>query len=703
MSIQLILQKHKFIQSIFYYTTAVTGLLILSSVIFSPYIPYNIHSKIGDKSPETIISPRYLQFESTIDKEKTEELRQKRRVLIDPVYSIDENINKAIKTKIISFFTILKQHKLKYSINQRTPIPNELSFLTPRALNILLKDLNINSTEYLTLQNTEKLLAHGIKEVDKEVIQSQLIENLRILDLGKKQEEVIIELTLHFLQPNLVTNKLKTEQIIDAELQSIQPFTTTLKEGQPIIYKGETVTAAHIEILRKLNMYGMKTNFYKFFGILILTTLLLFSIERYMFYFYKDKFADIKYYLLIFLVILIIVLIARVLLALVPIQRFGLGEIQYFIPISISSMLIFLFLTPQAALVVGFIVCTLTTLMFKFDFYLFIYLFLSVCASIFSLYEKHKRSEFIKSGYIVGLVNILIIIAIGLYKEIGDYLWFIENTLIGFFNGMFSSMISLAIFPYLEALFKITTPQGLLEQANLNHPLLKRLMLSAPGTYQHSLMVANLAEAAAEAIQADPILAKTGAYFHDIGKIKRPIFYIENQFGAENPHKTLSPRMSKIIIQSHIKEGMELAEKYKLPKPIQDIIAEHHGTSLVSFFYSQAIQNEDAKDIDAIKNEFRYLGPKPQSKESVIVMLADSLEAAMRSMEKPTPAKIEGLISKILKEKIDDTQLDDCPLTLHEVDTVRKTFLEFIKGIYHSRLDYEEEVAQIIEQTKNNA
>jgi cyclic-di-AMP phosphodiesterase PgpH len=288
----------------------------------------------------------------------------------------------------------------------------------------------------------------------------------------------------------------------------------------------------------------------------------------------------------------------------------------------------------------------------------------------------------------------------GLLKEISNPWWFVVNMSTGLVTGILSAMTVLAIIPYLEALFKITTPQTLLELANLNHPLLKRLMMSAPGTYQHSLMVANLAEAAAESIHANPVLCRVGAYYHDIGKIKRPHFFTENQFSGKNPHTSLTPRMSKMIIIAHIRDGLELAQKYKLPGIIKDFIAEHHGTTLASFFYEKALQSGDISDPESEKQNFRYPGPKPHMKESGIVMFADSVEAAVRSMENPTLPKIESIIEKIFHDKIEDHQMDDCPLSLREIDTIKATFLRVFHGIYHTRLNYQEEIDAIIQQTK---
>ena len=262
-------------------------------------------------------------------------------------------------------------------------------------------------------------------------------------------------------------------------------------------------------------------------------------------------------------------------------------------------------------------------------------------------------------------------------------------------------MLCMAFLPYFEQLFKITTQQTLLELSNLNHPLLKKLMLRALGTYQHSLMVANLAEAAAEEISANPILCRVGAYYHDIGKIKRRAFFSENQFTDENPHENIAPKMSQIIIANHIKDGIELAIRYKLPPAIKNIIEQHHGTSVISFFYEKAVLAKDQNDSDPLKDDFRYPGPKPNFKESGILMLADSVEAAVRSLIKPNLTKIENLLDTIFNDKIKDKQLSECPLTLSEIEVIKATFLTVFKGIYHNRVNYQEEL-EALSKTKQS-
>ena len=366
----------------------------------------------------------------------------------------------------------------------------------------------------------------------------------------------------------------------------------------------------------------------------------------------------------------------------------------------VIAMLLTLLISSQIAFISGVFVSIFASIIFEYKFESFLFLFISNTITTMYISKSSKRSDLIVIGYLIGFFNILMIIGINFFfsdytlSEIG------LHGIFGFCIGIVSSMLSLAILPYFESLFKITTNQTLLELSNLNHPLMKRLLIDAPGTYQHSLMVANLSEAAAEAIKCNTILCRVGSYFHDIGKLKRPSFFSENQFSQENPHNALSPRISKLIILSHVKEGTDLAKKYKLPNIIKNIIQEHHGTSLLSIFYTQELANDSvSKPIDT---DFRYTGPKPQSKESGIIMLADSVEAATRSLSKPSINKIESIIEKIFKDKIEDAQLSDCPLSLNEIFIIKSTFLYLFQGMYHKRVDYDSEIKKL-ESLKNES
>lgn len=683
---------------VFYIILSGLGLIAISTVVFSPYIPYSVSINEGETAPRTIQSPRYIEFQSSTDKQKTEEIRHNRMALVEDVYSIDENINKEINVQIINFFTALKEYKEQKSSTRDVQISDDLQFLSIRRLRYLteLPENRVREIEIITVQLAQRILSTGVRRVDSFEIRKELMRISGLFNLTNLQQSLIINVLSHFIKPNMVVDKAKTDALRLNEVESIKPITTIYKEGQPIVYKGEIITKEHIEVLAKLNIYGVKANVRKFFGILLVCFLCFLLLERFSYYFNYKYHSNPKYFVLTYLIILLVVSMAK-----------GIQEITFFpqqfqpyllIPIPVATMVLSLLVTPNIALLTGTIIALLVTIMYRQDLSVFYFLFFCNSITLFSTFRKFKRTEFIFSGYVVGLGSMVLVLTLGLFKEVNDVFWYGSNMILAFFNGVFSAMISLAILPYFETLFNITTHQTLLELSNLNHPLMKRLMISAPGTYQHSLMVANLAEAGAEAIKADVILSRVGAYFHDIGKMKRPAFFTENQFSIENPHQNLSPRMSKLIIASHVKDGVELAQKYKLPKILQDFIVQHHGTTLVSFFFTQAVQQEDIKDEESAKGEFRYPGPKPNFKESGIVMLADSVEAAVRSMDKPTPAKIENLIERIFKSKIDDNQFEECPLSMREIHIIKTTFIKVFNGIYHSRLDYKKELENIKKQ-----
>lgn len=295
-----------------------------------------------------------------------------------------------------------------------------------------------------------------------------------------------------------------------------------------------------------------------------------------------------------------------------------------------------------------------------------------------------RRPTIINAGLAVGLV-----LAASSFM-LSSFAWEPKHYLRLIFNGAATGIIAAGILPVFEFLFDTVTNIKLLELADFNHPLLNRLMLEAPGTYHHSLIVGNLSEAAAKAVGANSLLARIGSYYHDIGKLQKPNYFAENQNIRSNVHETLAPSMSKLVIMNHVKEGVELAKRYRLNSILTDFILQHHGRSLVYFFYRRALENSE--DTEKLAEEgFRYPGPKPRSKETAIVLLADSVEAAARALKEPTHPNIEELVHKIINNKFIDGQLDECDLTLKDLEKISEVFIHILNGIYHSRVDYPEQ------------
>lgn len=307
-------------------------------------------------------------------------------------------------------------------------------------------------------------------------------------------------------------------------------------------------------------------------------------------------------------------------------------------------------------------------------------------AAVLSVHRIRARSDLARAGLFASLVNVALLGALGALEGGIAPLGWSQKAIWGAIGGVASTVLAVGILPYFEALFDIVTPFKLLELANPTQPLLRLVLTKAPGTYHHSIMVGNLAESAAEAIGADGLLSRVGAYYHDIGKTKRPIFFVENQLGIDNAHDKLNPRLSARVIIAHVEEGLELARAHRLPKDITDFIATHHGKSFVSYFFHQAREAEGA---DAVSEEgFRYPGPRPWTKEQAIVMLADATEATLRTLKSPTIESIEATVRRIISKRLADGELSETPLTLHELEVVAQTFIRITQGLYHQRIEY---------------
>ncbi len=317
-----------------------------------------------------------------------------------------------------------------------------------------------------------------------------------------------------------------------------------------------------------------------------------------------------------------------------------------------------------------------------------IYAVVASLAAIYSLRQYRERSAIVRAGLIIGGVNILTVLALQLYSSVFDWATFGVRATGGFLAGLFTAMLASLLLPALEWLFEITTDIRLLELSNLNKPILRRLAVEAPGTYHHSIIVGTLSEAAAEAIGANSLLARVGAYYHDIGKMLKPEYYVENQIYMANKHEELTPNMSSLILASHVKDGLAMAKEIHLTPRVRDLIPQHHGTKLMAYFYQKAKQGAEEKNHEINEEDFRYPGPKPQSKEAAILMLADQVEAASRTLQDPSPRQVRALIRRLIQATIEDRQFDECEITTRDLDLITREFERVITGMYHHRVEY---------------
>ncbi len=367
----------------------------------------------------------------------------------------------------------------------------------------------------------------------------------------------------------------------------------------------------------------------------------------------------------------------------------------YAVPLSAGAMIACIFFGLTASIIFSLVVTLFSGLIFGKEFAMFFYFMIGAFVAANSVSQCKNRVVPIKAGMLVGGANVVLIVLWTFFQGQWVFLKVLDNSFFGLLGGIFAGILATGLTPLAEMLFGYTTDIKLLELATMDQPLLQELMVEAPGTYHHSIIVGNMVEAAAKSIGANALLAKVAAYYHDIGKTKKPLYFIENQFQCENRHEKLAPSMSSLILISHVKDGVELAKQHRLGKEIIDIINQHHGKSFISFFYNKAIEaREKAQSVKAVPlppingDDYRYPGPKPQTKEAGLVLLGDVVEAACRTLTEPTPARIQGMVNKLINNIFSDGQLDECELTLKDIHQIAKHFNQILATIHHKRIEY---------------
>ena len=372
----------------------------------------------------------------------------------------------------------------------------------------------------------------------------------------------------------------------------------------------------------------------------------------------------------------------------------------YLFPVATGAMIIRIVIHSEVSIFFAILSSYFAAAMMGNQLSSFIYYLVGSVVGAHLVARCEQRSIIIKAGVSMGGINLILILALNLISGNPLKMTLVSDLIMGFAGGILSSVLVLGLTPIAESLFGYTTDIKLLELANLDNPLLKDLTLQAPGTYHHNVIVGSLVEAAAKSVSANPLLARVSAYYHDIGKLKKPLYFIENSGGLENKHDHLSPNMSSLILISHVKDGVELARENRLGERITRIIQQHHGTSLISYFYQKAKEQEDPEMNPLDEGDFRYPGPKPQTKEAGLVMLADAVEAASRTLTDPTPARISGLVQRIIQSIFLDGQLEECELTLKNLHNIEESFTRILTAIFHQRIEYP--APSPVEQQKRN-
>jgi len=502
------------------------------------------------------------------------------------------------------------------------------------------------------------------------------------LDLSTEETAITIALAQRFLVPNSFLDHTATAEAQARARESVLPVLRTFKAGQIIVEEGKIVTALDIEALDQLGLRQSQVEWTDFVGAGLLAVLETALLGLYLALFQPDVLWNGRRLLLLVLLTVFFVLGAGLM---VP----GGMVLRYLAPAPALAILVAALLGQHAGVATAIFLGVVMGGIADNSLEMTIYAASGGLVAALTLGRVERISALFRAGAFAVLVHVNVIVMFGLPQGMvqpGDLL---ASVLAGVANGGISASLALGGLFLIGPLFDITTTMRLIELSRPDRPLLQRLLRETSGTYHHSLMVANLAEQAAEGIGADALLTRVGAYYHDVGKIVRPYFFVENQVEGVNPHDQLDPHTSAEILISHVQDGLELARRYRLPSRIRAFIAEHHGTSRVSFLYSKAVQLAgDGVMVD--ESDFRYPGPRPQSKETALVMLADSCEATVRAVHPANAEETAEIVNRIIAGRVDDGQLDECDLTLQDLAITRAAFTSALKGIFHPRIKYPE-------------
>ncbi len=707
------IRDHRYIKGILLF---IMGIL-LYFLMLGNVIPEKMEIHLSQSVDQDIRSPISVE-----NKTATEERRQEAINAIGPVYEKKDYSQNQVG-KVNDIFELVRQVAAEYEAEQEAleeqleegeelpEQPSEEEVLEEQ-LAYIHETLSIGTSNELSDETITTLLKSSdsqlqiAQEATSNAVFDIMREQISIRDLNDAKEEVndkivistvshdlldaMVEIAKFAIIPNYIYEAESTERLRQEAAESIEPV--MIREGQLLVKEGEIVNHETYEQLRLVGLLEDTNNVYPYVGLAILILLLITVIGYHISETKTSLWVNNSHFLMFTLIFILTVVIAKVVSLLDGIGITGLG---YAVPISVGAMLLALLLDKRIAVFMSFIFAIIGSVFYNldsagpFNFNYGFYLFFSSVSAAYFLGESNRVSRILRAGLYVSGINILAVLA-HLFMKAVPTSWIELGSHVGFafLSGFTAAVLTLGLLPFLEAGFGILSTTKLIELSNPNHPLLRKILTEAPGTYHHSVVVGNLAESASETIGENGLLARVAAYYHDLGKTKRPHFFIENQMRMDNPHDKISPQLSTTIITAHPYDGADLLRQYKMPKEIIDIAEQHHGTSLLKFFYHKANQESETA---LPESQFRYPGPKSKTKVAAIVQIADSVEAAVRSIQKPTPDKIENLVRKIIKDKLEDGQFDESDLTLKELDQVAISICETLKGTFHQRIEYPED------------
>ncbi len=703
-------------------------LLFITAALFSVFIsPHLYQQKIheGNIALKDVYAPYDFSYFWKIDEDST--LKAKEAASADVPYFFKRDVasEKKALTGINHFFELLDMERkravpigekvsgLKDSLGKELPEKNIKLFLEyPDADKLKEKVLSVFDRifliGYVSEKEAERLKEEKVRKVTvfnentgdetkrspQDLLRKQGMETAmdeyitEQFEDSRKMKQPVLDLVAEYIRPNLEPDDKKTVARKEEAVKKAKPIyhKWTVKKNELIIEKGKRVDGSHIaqiSQLRRVFRPGITPTF--FFGVLLLFLLLCLVAAIHSLFNQKENFLRNTRDIAIVLLNMFVMIVLADFIMRSP-------QPTYFIPMAGMGMIITLLVGFNAAFISVVLMSILISLLVGGKIEVTLALMVGSTVGMFAVKDARRRGKILLAGLLAGLAKFAAIICIGLINDM-ELDFYVKDGIWGIASGIFSGFMVMGLLPVFEYIFKTPTNISLLELSDLNHPLLKKLAMEAPGTYHHSIMVGNLAEAACDSIGANSLLARVGAYYHDIGKMSKAEYFSENEMGTGSRHVNLTPSMSALIIGKHVKDGVETAKKYKLNDRIIDFITQHHGDSLIYYFYQEAVKKAgEGAVLD--KENFRYPGPRPQTKESAIILLSDSVEASSRTLSDPTPSSIRNLVRKIINNKFIDGQLDECDLTLRDMHEIADSFVRVLMGVFHSRLSYPEDVTK---------
>jgi len=660
-------------ESIILFSLIFVILMLLNFSLLLLSLRSQISLKIGEPAPQDVILPITVSY---VDEEKTELAKKNAAKGVSPLYTFDSSVKLEIINDLEEFFNeSIKVKSAETGKDEKlNKLVNDLKVDNQTATLILNEpDERLIDIKNLLVNNINFLYENGIKEENLDEIITEIKNNLEKSGFKKEEEDIAITVLKRFIKPNLVVDRLTTEKLIQEAVKNVKPVQVTIQSGTKIIEKGETVTQEDIKTLEKIGIYK-QINAYNVMVLIMLSFFegqIIFGVTK------GKKFAlkkSIEIITVFFIVSLLAFLLSKISIFLLPIPLFILILIEFFdfkdvVLLSLAFLLILSNMFMQEASI------------------LIIYFVFSILLAYLQEREIKILSYFKRNLYFTIIVASIVLFVSKSFIASSQNA--VTNSLYALINFSVSTFSSLAVVYILEHIFNEATFLRLIELNEPNNPILKELLERAPGTFNHSLNVANIASQAADAIEANFLLTRVGALYHDIGKMLYPYYFTENQVGIPNIHNSISPSLSKVILINHVKDGIALAKRYRLPYDVIHFIETHHGKSILLYFYRKAKETNP----EVSEEEFRYPGPLPDTKETFIVSLADAIEAASHSLsDNETDYRhLEEVVNRIVEERMKEGEFVEAPVTFHEIDIIKQTFVKSLFSIYHKRERYPDE------------